>query len=171
MNFAVENATGEVEVRCIACNQDFKVDADRVRKLVREGMSFLESDERGTLGKPFHSLSLNYCNRLEYQPFVLRQIICSQSTSHPPLPLTFPYPTVISSYFRFTPTPLSSPDPTFNILRTQPGYLPPFVSVLCFLHLSPSEPPYPSCYPGRMEQTPRARSGSQSRRRRAEGRG
>lgn len=49
----LENATGEVEVRCIACNQDFKVDADRVRKLVREGMSFLESDERGTLDKSY----------------------------------------------------------------------------------------------------------------------
>lgn len=73
----MENATDKVEVRCIACKEDFKVDAGKVRKLVQEGMSFLESDERGTLGKPFHSLSPNYCNRLEHQPFVSRQIICS----------------------------------------------------------------------------------------------
>lgn len=51
----MENETGKVQVRCIVCKEEFEVDADRLRKLIREGLSFLESDERGTLGKHFHS--------------------------------------------------------------------------------------------------------------------
>lgn len=167
----MENETGKVQVRCVACKEEFEVDADRLGKLIREGLSFLESDERGTLGKPFHSFFQIPCAWLKHQLFILRQIICSQNTSHPTLPLTFSYTAVISSYFRFASTPLSSPDPTFDILRTQPSHLPPFFSVLWLLPFPPSEPSYPSCYPGRMEQAPRTRSGAQSRRRRAEGRG
>lgn len=55
----MENETGKVQVRCVACKEEFEVDADRLGKLIREGLSFLESDERGTLGKPFHSFFSN----------------------------------------------------------------------------------------------------------------
>ncbi|KIR27800.1 hypothetical protein I309_03427 [Cryptococcus deuterogattii LA55] len=54
----VENETGKVQVRCIACKEEFEVDADRLRKLIREGLSFLESDERGTLAYSGSCLSL-----------------------------------------------------------------------------------------------------------------